>query len=237
MWTLTTACGTDGDGLVSQTGNDDDGGVIGAMRRTPPVVGKAGAPGVDVQEMPPGADAQVPVPVPDVIPPAPDVTEPPVCVHQVEACDGKDNDCDGVIDNNCVPDPGRYKWGLIGPPGWGLSKDYCEQQGQVLVQINSAAELDAVARICTPVFEPSVQNYGPCAWWIGLHSPNRDGKWVWTNGRAPIFTAWASGKPNNATGNEWCVQMFVSIKDGVRIVEWNDLDCGQRASLVCEVGP
>ncbi|MCC6558190.1 MAG: C-type lectin domain-containing protein [Polyangiaceae bacterium] len=63
--------------------------------------------------------------------------------------------------------------------------------------------------------------------WIGLTEP-AEGRWVWSDGSIPKSGRWATGEPNNAGGNENCVEWYVSSG------AWNDADCATPRGFVCE---
>ena len=65
--------------------------------------------------------------------------------------------------------------------------------------------------------------------WIGHNDEATEGTFVWYDQSPVTYTNWAGGEPNNAGGNEDCVQIY---PDGF----WNDLPCGTgNARSVIEV--
>jgi hypothetical protein len=54
--------------------------------------------------------------------------------------------------------------------------------------------------------------------WIGLDDIEEEGTFLWADGSAPSYVAWAAGQPNDAGGTQDCVRM---LGDGT----WNDSDC------------
>lgn len=76
--------------------------------------------------------------------------------------------------------------------------------------------------------------------WIGLRDKEKEGKFVWTDGK-PLkqkgsFTNWADEQPNNEDG-----QNCVEIANGVfwpggppQVGVWNDFQCKQKMMYICE---
>ncbi len=65
--------------------------------------------------------------------------------------------------------------------------------------------------------------------WIGYTDNVNEGTHYWLDGSPIGYTNWSSGEPNNSGGSEDCVQMY---PDGM----WNDLNCGNGAASILEVG-
>ena len=58
---------------------------------------------------------------------------------------------------------------------------------------------------------------------IGGNDVASEGTWVWDSGDPMSFINWASGEPNNAGGEEHCLEMYGAgnAKGGL----WNDMVC------------
>ncbi|TNM92320.1 hypothetical protein fugu_019332 [Takifugu bimaculatus] len=68
--------------------------------------------------------------------------------------------------------------------------------------------------------------------WIGMIMAGvANGQYKWVDGSAVSYTHWGNGEPNNANGEEQCVQM--NRHQGV----WNDANCGRTAGYVCKKRP
>uniref|UniRef100_H3CQ11 C-type lectin domain-containing protein n=1 Tax=Tetraodon nigroviridis TaxID=99883 RepID=H3CQ11_TETNG len=68
--------------------------------------------------------------------------------------------------------------------------------------------------------------------WVGLIMAGiANGQYKWVDGSPVSYTHWGSGEPNNANGEEQCVQM--NRHQGV----WNDANCGRTAGYVCKKLP
>ena len=53
------------------------------------------------------------------------------------------------------------------------------------------------------------------------------GFFVWTNGETVTYTNWASGEPNDSSGED-CGQLFWSG------LKWNDIRCDATGPYICE---
>ncbi|XP_075775054.1 C-type lectin BfL-2-like isoform X2 [Pelodiscus sinensis] len=68
--------------------------------------------------------------------------------------------------------------------------------------------------------------------WIGLHNPSKGKTWVWSDGSLFRYKAWNIGEPNNALGNEFCVQLLAHT--GYK--NWNDAPCEWKHPYLCKYG-
>ena len=63
--------------------------------------------------------------------------------------------------------------------------------------------------------------------WFGLFEPDSEGTWIWADGRALSWTAWAEGEPNDSGDGEDCASLRT---DGL----WNDVACDRGMAYLCE---
>jgi Lectin C-type domain len=59
--------------------------------------------------------------------------------------------------------------------------------------------------------------------WLGLSDKTAEGNFTWVDNTPLSFTKWNTGEPNNAFGDEDCVQLKL---DGGKWI-WNDLNCNE----------
>ncbi|XP_028410420.1 CD97 antigen-like [Dendronephthya gigantea] len=103
---------------------------------------------------------------------------------------------------------------------WQNGNKECQKRGGQLARI-TGADLNNFIR---KVFRKGMPNN----LWIGLRKCNVT--WCYLDGTPSVYYNWENntGQPNNARGNEYCVDM----RRGGR---WNDQDCGLNRSSVCEI--
>lgn len=73
-------------------------------------------------------------------------------------------------------------------------------------------------------------------WWIGAQRGN-DNVIRWLDGTEMSFTDWDGSQPDNYLNQENCIQMYKYFRPGTDVqpyFAWNDNDCSQLCSFVCE---
>ncbi|XP_048356767.1 lithostathine-1-like isoform X3 [Sphaerodactylus townsendi] len=136
----------------------------------------------------------------------------------------------GVAASSC---PGG--WMFYGGSCYGLLQDKmswaeaeidCQSQGTNghLASISSKAE-GAVLAKHIKASQQDCQNV-----WIGLHDPQRNRRWRWSDRSIVNYRPWAAGEPSNSANNEYCVEL--SCHTGY--VAWNDENCKSERSYVCK---
>ncbi len=93
--------------------------------------------------------------------------------------------------------------------------DTCAADGAHLAAVHDAAENQLVSDHAKDA-------------WIGLDDLRTEGGFHWADGTALDFTAWSSGEPNDAGGNEDCAYMKSSGTN------WNDTPCSESRKALCE---
>lgn len=150
-----------------------------------------------------------------------------------EVCDAVDNDCDAAIDeasdtnascNGCMLVAMPTRSYAFCPQGatWNDGRTACAAFGGDLLRLDDAAENAAVAAVVEP---PSAVGGG---WFVGLSDGAGRGTFLWIDGGALAFAAWLAGEPNDAGGNEDCVEMDQAAGG------WNDVPCDTPRSFICE---
>jgi hypothetical protein len=114
---------------------------------------------------------------------------------------------------------------------WDGAEHACEQHGGTLASISFATEW---GKLLANLNLPDDRCY-----WIGLHSPNQDGTYVWIDGSPTGFVNWAIGEPSSTVkGNlvQSCVLMHSKKMGGL----WSDEFCvnttcdGAPVGYICE---
>ncbi|XP_056622938.1 CD209 antigen-like protein E [Triplophysa dalaica] len=102
---------------------------------------------------------------------------------------------------------------------WSYSRQFCRDLGGDLVIINTEEEQRYIHSI---IKEDT---------WIGLSDTDKEGVMKWVDNSTPKVSFWISGEPNNAHGNEDCVQIVSSypLKNS-----WNDQPCTEERRWICE---
>ncbi|XP_075780692.1 C-type lectin lectoxin-Thr1-like [Pelodiscus sinensis] len=108
---------------------------------------------------------------------------------------------------------------------WSAAEVQCQQHqpGAHLASIVNEAERDIVVEYLSI---SGSKDYV----WIGLHDPNKDRTWVWTDGSLFGYSAWKPGEPHNLNNNEFCVELLVTT--GYK--NWNDVSCTSKNAYVCK---
>lgn len=165
-----------------------------------------------------------------------DDTEAAVVPGGMEVCDGLDNDCSGGFDEgNVCACPGVNFRGhnyllCVRDRNWTGSRGDCPNQadgGYRLVIINDADE-QMFLTTETQAIDPALR------WWIGLSDRADEDEFVWVDGTPQRngdtilgYDNFSAGEPNS-DGVEDCVEMWNGGG------EWNDRNCGDGASFICE---
>ena len=115
---------------------------------------------------------------------------------------------------------------LLSANTWTASEAEAENLGGTLAVVRNAAEQEWV-----------FSKFGNFAGtehslWIGLHRIKPGGQFVWVDDSPLDYTHWYSGEPNNAGGNEDCVNMRGGPLDPGT---WNDYADANQLNSVVEV--
>ncbi len=103
---------------------------------------------------------------------------------------------------------------------WAAAEARCQAHGGHLATVRGPDEERAL-------FDALGNPAAPATMWIGLAEP-AEGRWLWSSAARVGFTAWNTGEPNNAGGNENCGEWI--FPNG----RWNDLDCLTDRPFLCE---
>ncbi|KAG1973505.1 pancreatic secretory granule membrane major glycoprotein GP2-like [Pimephales promelas] len=101
---------------------------------------------------------------------------------------------------------------------WSGSRQFCRYRGADLVIINTEEK----QRYITSLAKERV--------WIGLTDIETEGTMKWVDNSTLTQGFWYKREPNNAGGDEDCVELTPSDS----IQNWNDLPCFKKRKAICE---
>ncbi|XP_067261126.1 C-type lectin domain family 4 member G-like [Chanodichthys erythropterus] len=101
---------------------------------------------------------------------------------------------------------------------WSDSRQYCRDRGADLVIINTEEK------------QKSISSFIKERVWIGLSDIENEGNMTWVDNSTLNHGFWYEEEPNNAGGNEDCVELMPVNT----IQNWNDLPCSEKRKGICE---
>ena len=102
---------------------------------------------------------------------------------------------------------------------WADAEAFCKTEtGAHLASIHSEDELKFV------------QSNFPQDLWLGASDIKKEGTFEWSDGSPWDFSAWRSGEPNEANGNEDC------LEGNWDDLKWNDRNCDHKRMFLCKLG-
>lgn len=116
----------------------------------------------------------------------------------------------------------RYAFCQFGLP-WHRAEAHCRELGGHLATIHDRAE-DIFVFL-------EANKYSHERYWIGLNDIRQEGTFEWASGSGSRYTHWEPGEPNDADGNEDCVEINRYHPSDT----WNDEPCAQMLRFVCEL--
>ena len=120
-----------------------------------------------------------------------------------------------------VSDAGRAYLACRGKTmGHAAARAFCAERGATLWFPDSPEEQAYVAGL------------GGIRAWMDMTDAGGEGTFVSSSGFTPPFTSWGTNQPDDAGGNEDCVELIAN--DPAQAPFWNDLPCDYAQSLVCE---
>ncbi|XP_056622951.1 C-type lectin domain family 4 member M-like [Triplophysa dalaica] len=100
---------------------------------------------------------------------------------------------------------------------WTDSRQFCRDRGGDLVIINTEEEQKYISSI--------VKGRA----WIGLSDIEKEGSMTWVDNTPLNKGFWYKGEPNDANGNEDCVEILILSEN---IMNWNDLPCSEKRKWI-----
>ncbi|KAJ8950569.1 hypothetical protein NQ318_015702 [Aromia moschata] len=116
---------------------------------------------------------------------------------------------------------GDSPYRVFGKANYFMALEVCAANGLRLIRINDQNKNDEV----TYFIEKLTAITGP--YWTSASRLYDGHTWAFAVGDPVKYFNWAAGEPNNAGGNEQCVEIL-------RRGEWNDKDCATERFVLCE---
>ncbi|CAB3379452.1 Hypothetical predicted protein [Cloeon dipterum] len=120
----------------------------------------------------------------------------------------------------------------ISPSGqlksWFMADKFCKSNGLELASVETIEESDALIA----AFGSSTDRF-----WLSGTDLGKEGTFYWSGVGKFIDAFWyfEDGQPDNANGNENCVQYFVHPDFNDATYKWNDDKCNSPFRFVCEL--
>lgn len=109
---------------------------------------------------------------------------------------------------------------------WFEASDMCQKMGKQLLTINSESDNKGVALLGAKF---SLKLVWVAAADIEIRSTTITRGWIWKrNGHMIKYLFWEDGEPNN-----W-LEHCIEVKVNVLPKNWNDVDCMEKRSVICE---
>uniref|UniRef100_A0A8C9X2V9 C-type lectin domain-containing protein n=1 Tax=Sander lucioperca TaxID=283035 RepID=A0A8C9X2V9_SANLU len=103
------------------------------------------------------------------------------------------------------------------PTSWAAAEKSCLGFHGNLASVNNADEEHWIQRLARKKRT-----------WIGGTDAHQEGHWVWSDGTPFKYVNWCRKEPNNARGNQHCLQINYTAKNC-----WDDNNCKVRKGYVC----
>ncbi|XP_053398682.1 uncharacterized protein LOC128556876 isoform X2 [Mercenaria mercenaria] len=105
---------------------------------------------------------------------------------------------------------------------WRQARRTCQQSGGDLASILSQAEQAFI-------YLTLLKNISANSVWIGLNALDLNNGYKWSDGSVVTYYNWGKNEPNDAGGEEDCVDIFL------RTGNWNDDHCSYQMGYICKV--
>uniref|UniRef100_A0A8C2IMD3 Si:ch73-343l4.8 n=1 Tax=Cyprinus carpio TaxID=7962 RepID=A0A8C2IMD3_CYPCA len=102
---------------------------------------------------------------------------------------------------------------------WSDSRQYCRDRGADLLIINTEEK----QRLVSTLFKETV--------WIGLSDREQEGNMKWVDNSPLKQGFWESNEPNDAGGNEDCIELNPAKSV---LNNWNDIPCTDERKWICD---
>merc|ERR1711974_394150 len=98
---------------------------------------------------------------------------------------------------------------------WPEARQYCIANGYKMAKISDEVEQQRMTAFLNTI-DPARKKF----FWLGLNDRETENTFLWRDGSSTSYRNWRRNQPDNANGNEDCVDIDANTKR-----TWNDIKC------------
>ncbi|XP_002079920.3 C-type lectin 37Db [Drosophila simulans] len=117
---------------------------------------------------------------------------------------------------------GKKYYISLAKTNWFEASNHCRQNGGFLLNLESREELELLSPHLHPAY----------SYWLSINDLGERGAYVSeATGLEAPFLNWSAGEPDNSTGHDRCVELWLSTSS----FQMNDLACYSPVAFICQL--